>query len=170
MSKNVFSANSIIQSSLVNDNFTELYDNLNPIQYKFHVYRNAAQNNNTSFVVVQCDTKVFDTGSNVDITTNKGRFTAPISGVYWFSGGVQASLSGAGYIGCSLFKNGVRVLDGNYLDLSFLNTINNGTYLSGMLSLVAGDYVELQCIGNSAYALAVGTQYFCYFQGLFIST
>lgn len=139
--------------------------------YKFHVYRNAAQNNGSNtFVVLQCDTKLFDTGNNVDVTTNKGRFTAPVAGFYQFIGTVNAQLTGTGILGISLFKNGVRTIDGNWGNTTaYANAVNNGKQVNAMLQLAAGDYIEVQTYGNSAYALSVGNSYYCTFQGYLVS-
>jgi hypothetical protein len=139
------------------------------------VYRNAAQNiGNGAFVVLACDTKIYDTGSNVDIVTNKGRFTAPVAGFYHFNALVQAVLNGTGIMGISLFKNGSRAIDGGYLDNTALtNSVANSVFLSADLQLAANDYVEAQIFGSSAYAISVGTSNASYgasyFQGFLVS-
>lgn len=143
--------------------------------YKFSVYRNSAQNiGNGAFAVLQCDTKIYDTGSNVDIVTNKGRFTAPIAGFYQFNALVNAPLTGTSIMGISLFKNGARTVDGGFLDnTAFTNTVGNAVSVSATIQLSANDYVEAQIFGNSAYAISVGisntTYGSSYFQGFLVS-
>ncbi len=136
--------------------------------YEFHVYRNAAQNTGTgAFVVLGCDTAIYDAGSNVDLVTNKGRFTAPIAGKYWFNAIWQSGvLVGTFGGGISLFKNGARTLDGFYLNsTAFTNTYGNSFGVTGVLTLAANDYVEAQPFASSAVAITVGNIYSSYFQG-----
>lgn len=125
----------------------------NPI--KFSVYRNAAQNTgNGSLAVVNFDTKTYDTSSNVDIVTNKGRFTAPIAGFYTFKAAINASVA-AGYFLCSLFKNGSEAKRGVQQNDN-ASTFTLGVAVTGDLQLVAGDYVEVYCQGPTAGAITVG--------------
>lgn len=140
--------------------------------YKFYAYRNAAQNTSAgAFAVIGCDTRVFDTGSNLDITTNKGRFTAPIAGFYYFSAQFEtAAYAGTGYLGISLLKNGAQTLNGNYIDMTaWANAIDSGVTVSGMLQLAANDYVEAAVFASATVALTVGSSKYNYFQGFLVS-
>lgn len=135
--------------------------------YKFSVYRAAALNSgNTGNAVITHDTKLYDTGSNVDIVTNKGRFTAPINGFYHFSG--RASMNATARFFVFLYKNGTtEIKRGN--DGDFGATHINGSVVSADVQLVAGDYIEAwNQYGAAAQALEVG-QAVNYFDGHLIS-
>lgn len=134
--------------------------------YKFSVYRSAAQNSGSgALAIVNFDTRTFDTGSNVDITTNKGRFTAPVAGFYFFTAQVQVSNNASAYLLTSLYKNGSEFKRGVQFDIS--GTLTLGVTVSGLVSLAANDYVEVYCQGSGA-PLTVGSV-FTYFDGYFVS-
>ena len=140
--------------------------------YKFSVYRNAAQNvGNNAFAVMQCDTKVFDTGSNVDIVTNKGRFTAPIAGFYQFNASARASLAGTGQFGLAFFKNtSTQIADGTIVSSTALSATVNTTLTGNcFVQLAANDYVEVQLYGSSAFALTVSALFDNLFSGFLVS-
>jgi hypothetical protein len=141
--------------------------------YKFYVYRNTAQNTSAAaFVILGCDTAVFDTGSNVDLVTHKGRFTAPVAGFYHFNGEMETgTYSGTGYLGISLMKNGLQTLNGTYLDMTaWTNSIDSSMVVSGMLQLAANDYVEIGVYASATVALVTGSALRNFFQGFLIST
>lgn len=133
--------------------------------YKFSAYRSAALNTGTGYNVINHDTKVFDTGTNFDVTTNKGRFTAPAAGFYQFNWAAGASgavgAAGANNIQTALYKNGAIAAQGSFADMrdteAGANTISNG---SEVLQLSAGDFVEvyIRCSAG-AVAMAVGQAY-----------
>jgi len=137
--------------------------------YKFYVYRNAAYTP-TGTNPIQFDTKAFDTSSNVDVVTNKGRFTAPIAGFYFFSSfiSISATLSGATGFGISLMKNGSQILGGQLGVETYTGNGNYGRTVSGLLQLSAGDYVEVFDPYAAGKALSVGAIN-CYFQGFLVS-
>lgn len=140
--------------------------------YKFSVYRNAAQNTGSiAFSIVLCDTKLYDTGSNVDVVTNKGRFTAPVTGFYHFEGGFSATGIGTGGgIIAALYKNGTEFTRGNRC-VSNQNTLALGVTVSDTISLSATDYVELAAEGTTgAQAMEVGASApHPYFTGFLVS-
>jgi len=111
--------------------------------YKFSVYRAAAYTTiNSAGTVFPFDTKLFDTGTNIDVVTNKGRFTAPIAGFYYFSGGVYttSSTAGSSYT-VYIYKNGSTVKSG---ELHAPGTAAGLLFLgNALLQLAANDYVEL---------------------------
>lgn len=117
--------------------------------YKFLVYRNAALNVTNAFTVCTFDTTVFDTGSNVDIVTNKGRFTAPIAGFYWFSWNVGIPISGTDDV-AAVYKNGSTYAWGNE------QTGGNGAG-SIIVQSAANDFWEIYMVANTTLALNVGT-------------
>lgn len=123
---------------------------------KFSVYRSAAWTSGAP-AIVPYDTKIYDTGVNIDVVTNKGRFTAPVAGYYQFSAsaGISSSAAGQG-VQISFYKNGLPALYGT----SF--TTSTGTWtdivnVSGSLPLIAGDYVEVGLYGSSLAGAAGST-------------
>lgn len=141
---------SIVNAKIAANNLyaSKLY---NP--YKFLLYRNAARSSGAStFIAVQHDTKIFDTGSNVDIVTNKGRFTAPVAGFYHFDGCISVNAGTGDSLAC-LYKNGARHVDGNRFSTG--GPINQYV-LSVTLQLAANDTIELQLFTATSQSLVVG--------------
>lgn len=134
----VSSSNSILPAALVTGIQTSKLSN----QYKFRIYRTAAYTTvSATPTALPFDTKTgtqgFDTSSNVDVVTNKGRFTVPVTGLYWFAGRFDVTSSRAF---ASIYVNGVEVNRGS--DIVISSAIVSGT-VSGFIQLNAGDYVEL---------------------------
>lgn len=132
--------------------------------YKFRVYRSAALTSSATATAVPFDTKVFDTGSNVDVVTNKGRFTAPIAGFYQFYAQVVVTQSGNLYALTSIAKNGAVVATD---EQSGTNTPLN-TVVSDLISLAANDYVEVYLQTQNAVAVTTGSAS-TYFYGFLVS-
>jgi hypothetical protein len=135
--------------------------------YKFLVYRNSAQNTGSaSFALISFDTKLYDTGSNVDVVTNKGRFTAPIAGFYQFSAQLYITASGAVQFSLLLYKNGSSYLAGPQA------ASGTGPYCVGTgwppIQLSANDYVEVYCYCSSTQPILVGANN-TYFGGYLVS-
>lgn len=133
---------------------------------KFSVYRNASTTSSSTAIVIPFDTKTFDTGSNVDIVTNKGRFTAPAAGFYYFTAVAGNTAAGATPIYTYLFKNGSLVKAGNGAQ-----SAANGTYssVSGMIQCSTNDFIEVYFIGGNGSTMAVGATS-CWFEGFLVST
>ena len=130
---------------------------------KFSVYRAAALNSAPG-TPVAFDTALFDTGSNVDITTNKGRFTVPANGFYYFNAKISW-VAGSKRTILSLYVGGVEKLRG----LDVTSGANYGAcVVSGLIQLSATNYVETTINYADATALDVGAS-FCYFQGFLVS-
>lgn len=107
--------------------------------YKFLVYSSATMNI-ASDGVMAFDTREYDTGSNVNITTNKGRFTAPIAGFYHFDAvGYIQSLTGQAWL--DLLKNGTTVKQGPIIPSAA--GVNVAVGLSVTVQLAANDYIEI---------------------------
>lgn len=133
--------------------------------YKFSGYRNAAWTvANGSLGVVPIDTELYDTHNNFDVVTNKGRYTAPVSGFYFFSASAQSNLNNVGFGVAALFKNGSEILRGNQVFGS--STQPYGNSVSGILQLSATNYVEFayQGVGNAGAVGVVNT----WFQGILL--
>lgn len=135
--------------------------------YKFSVNRTAAWTTpSNSTVVVPFDTKVFDTGTNIDVVTNKGRFTAPVSGFWQFNTSVSTA-AGVTRLVVALAKNGVsnelrRLSDYN---ASASNTPTGGG--GALLQLTAGDFIEVEIFTNTA--VTGGTTSITNFDGFLVS-
>ena len=111
-----------------------------PYQPCFNALNGSAQ---SGVVVVIFDSTNLNVGSGYSTSTN--RFTAPVAGNYFFSAFVLKNSSSTETI-IALAKNGTYVTGlsdaggSNYISIS----------VSGVVSLAAGDYVEVQTIGGSS--------------------
>ncbi len=135
--------------------------------YKFRGYITTGNSfTNGNATVAAFDTENFDTGGNFDTTTNKGRFTAPIAGFYWFAGRLRSSSGSITQAQAYLYKNGSIYSQGNQL---FNSASFPAPVCSDIISLVAGDYVELagRFVGATA-AISTGSDE-CWFSGFLIS-
>jgi hypothetical protein len=114
---------------------------------------------------IPVNSKDFDTGSNLDITTNVGRFIAPIAGFYWFKCGIATgNNTGMNRLFCSLYKNGVEYARGTDIPSS---TGAYGVETSGLIQLAVNDYVEgfyYSAVGNT-----VNTDHTTVFEGFLVS-
>lgn len=134
--------------------------------YKFSVYRNNAYTTvNGTTTKMPFDTKSYDTGNNVDVTTNVGRFTALVAGFYHFSAGMHTNSSTAQFT-LMLYKNGAEIK-------RLFDETASGAYLiggtgGGDLQLAANDYIEVFYYLPNAIAVTTGSA-FCYFDGLLTS-
>ncbi|MCF8783186.1 C1q-like domain-containing protein [Rhodococcus ruber] len=133
--------------------------------YKFSAYRNAALSSAATDTVIQFDTKKFDTNNNFDVTTNKGRYTVPVDGYYWFTACAGNTAATSTSMRTCLLVNGTIKKVGN---MSAPTTPNNRHTVSGLLPLTAGQYVEASFIGGGGSVIAVGEAE-CYFEGFLVS-
>ena len=135
--------------------------------YKFSVYRNSAlTDGNGALAVMTFDTKTFDTGSNVDVTTNKGRFTAPVAGFYYFISTITFTATGVQYAILAIYKNG-SLLKG--LSQYTIPTGSNNSIQSGgtLVQLAANDYIEIYHQGTGG-SITVGAAN-SFFEGFLVS-
>lgn len=114
--------------------------------YKFDVYLNVSQNvSSTTVTKVLLDTKTFDTHSDFDVVTNN-RFVVPVTGFYFIS--AQLALTAAGSTNGTgteayIYKNGSELLRTSIIDGNGSGTRISRPPMSRLLSLTAGDYLEL---------------------------
>ncbi len=134
--------------------------------YKFRV-KLAGNGTIANGAVALFDTADYDTGSNVDLVTNKGRFTAPIAGFYHFSANLAllASSNNGVAFGARFKKNGTLV----GVEVSQVN-MYTGSYVLGCpvsdsLQLAANDYIEVVGIGPTSTTIGAGSS----FEGFLIS-
>ncbi len=133
--------------------------------YKFSVTLAAAQNSINGSTRILFDTKVFDTGSNVDLVTNKGRFTAPVAGFYQFNGSLNIA-TGSTFQSAQLFKNGSLLVGGSQHAAGAISSTEN---VSALVQLAAGDYVELFALAGAVVAIN-NTANYTWFMGYLVST
>jgi hypothetical protein len=132
--------------------------------YKFSAYRATAWTTSNSFALVQFDTENFDTNNNFDVTTNKGRYTAPVAGFYLFSACTGES-TGTGIHSISIYKNGVKKQQGQNVNVGAASTLSTVTAL---VQCAASDYIEIYNIGGSGSTGYTG-QDLCWFTGFLVS-
>jgi len=122
--------------------------------YKFYAYRSSAFTGGTP-AKIALNAEVFDSNNNFDSTTNN-RYTVPVTGYYQFNGNIVfTGGSGSGFA-AYLYKNGSIVLQGN-ASIYYAGPFTGGSSVSGLLYLVAGDYIELWWYG-SGMAGSTGAQ------------
>lgn len=124
--------------------------------YKFHVHRAAALNTaNAASAAVAFDTKDYDTGTNIDVVTNKGRFTAPAAGFYRFDGAIDLVSGGTLEAIISLYKNGAETTRGGRETI--VSSHDVGIVVGDTIQLAANDYVEIYVFSSGTTAFTVGT-------------
>lgn len=133
--------------------------------YKFSVYLSGTQSSSAGgTVIVKFDIKEFDTGSNVDIITNKGRFTAPVAGFYQFNAAVAFTASQTTRTITSLLKNSNEFKRG--LDTNWAPGYSGGN-VNSLVQLNAGDYIEVLFYSGSVSAAINNTA--TWFNGFLVS-
>ena len=120
----------------------------------FSAYGTAGQSiANGVWTKIAYNTKLFDTNSNYDNTTNY-RFTPTVSGYYQINANVFTSSSAAGLAFIAIYKNGAAYCYGNVVPNS------NGGYIT-INSLVncngSTDYIEIYAYQNSGVSLTFGS-------------
>lgn len=158
-------AGSITSSKIIGIDKSILTTDSNP--YKFSAYRSAAWTPGNA-AVVPFDAELFDTNNNFDITTNKGRYTVPVTGFYQLNACVSLTQTGGNPgIQSYIVKNGTTTVA---YGISTLCVAGSWTYtmpVASLLSLVAGDYLEVY-----VYSSSLGGQTgiaLTYFNGFLVS-
>lgn len=131
--------------------------------YKFHVQRTAAHNSSNSYTKIPFDTKLFDTGNNFDVTTNR-RFVAPVAGFYFFEAEAGNTVAASTSMFVALYKNGTKYATG-----SGAGSAAAGTYcqVAALIQLAANDYVEAWFIGGGGSVMGVTAD--CHMSGFLVS-
>lgn len=96
----------------------------------------------TTTTPVNFDTKEIDTHAAVTTSSTAWKFTAPTAGIYVVSmtGGTTAT------VGVTIFKNGSA-----YKNLGNGNGANSGGYNATLISLIAGDFIDIRPTGNASF-------------------
>lgn len=93
-----------------------------------------------------CDTEVFDVGANYNNAS--GVFTAPVTGKYFFSGGVYFSAIGTSFgFAIKIVATSVTLINNfNYFNGAVAN--QNGLVISGIVAMTANDTCTLAAVGS----------------------
>ena len=128
-----------------------------PYQPAFFAYNSTTF---TSTGTIPFNTTLFNRGSNFNTSTY--RFTAPVTGVYWFNV-ILATDAATTWSLIPLYLNG-----GRYRDMMEARTVpvNGEEHASTILQLTAGDYVEVYSGGGTIQG--GGANYYSSFQGYLI--
>lgn len=111
--------------------------------YKFSVYRTASYTFPPEVITVApFDTALYDTNNNVDIVTNKGRYTAPASGYYLFNASLSVLVSSGNVFWIELHKNGTIFAHGNKSVMTYPQFVTQ-YQITKNIYLAVGDYVEV---------------------------
>lgn len=131
--------------------------------YKFRAYRTSSVSFGTSFTKFTFDTESYDTNNNFAT----GTYTAPVSGFYQFNARCSTSQgSGTHRLVITLRKNGsTDVSRGTDVFAGFFN----GSALSDLVQLTAGNTVEIFALADASLAADVTDSSTCYFSGYLVS-
>ena len=118
--------------------------------YAARAYRNTAFNLSAGNTLIPLDTKAFDPGNNVNVTT--GRYVCPVAGYYQVEGSLRVSCPSLNTtVGAMLFRSGSFYSDGdNHVTSVASETIGVGA--SDIIQCNAGDYIQLYAYTNAANA------------------
>lgn len=117
-------------------------------QPRCSAYNSAVQTIATaSETVLTLDSEDYDVGSMHDTSSNTGRVTVPVAGVYLFNARVRRSATAMTGALLLLRKNGVST----YLGGQYIETLTAATHqVTALLTLAANDYVEMVLFCNTA--------------------
>lgn len=133
--------------------------------YKFHAYRNAAQNTgNAAFAVVAYDTEDFDSNNNLAA----GVYTVPVSGFYLFNATVTISNPSTVDGAAGWLKNGSLT---EYKRIGEITVATSNLSMSGtiLIQLTAGNTISVGAYAASTKALVVGSPVYNHFSGFLVS-
>jgi hypothetical protein len=121
-------------------------------------YRTGAASYSAGNNRINIDTKAFDPGACLDVTTNYC-YTAPVAGFYHVSGQVRplypTSGTEAGLFIAPPGSPSQTLIDGDYQYTEAANTYPSLS-VDGIIQLAAGQQISLWSYGSSAYSLYVG--------------
>lgn len=119
--------------------------------------------NTTTWTKIALQTKVFDTNSNFDSTTNY-RFTPTVAGYYQLNGAVSTNNS-AGSLLCAIYKNGSQLYKGQIVPAN--SALGTNVNVSGVAYFNGStDYVELYGYqSNGSAQTTYANSYDTYFNG-----
>lgn len=134
--------------------------------YKFRAYRSSAYNFSNAFTKVPFNAESFDTNNNFDSSTNN-RYVAPVDGFYQFNARAStAQGSGTHRLLLALYKNGVVISRGSDVHAGYFN----GSMVSDLIQLAAGDYVEVYSYASTTLAADISDPVACNFFSGFLQS
>jgi hypothetical protein len=163
----IFTPNTLIKSSEVNDNFESAILTVNHSNpYKFSVYRTASYTTIAStWTKFPFNLEAFDT--NGDFNTTNNQYTVPVSGYYFISSRVNLEFASLRAIVSIWTSAGVELMRGTDWNTGTASQ-NLVPIVSGILYLSAGTIIESRYYINSA-TLGTWTQMSTYFMGHLMS-
>ena len=132
--------------------------------YKFSAWRSTALTPNGAYIIF--NTELFDTNSNY--STSDGKYTVPVTGYYQINAQAVFNVTAAPQDPCILLKknNNTDIAYSHFVNM--YNGASNGNVLiSVLVSLTAGDYIQVQGVAN--LALNVTNQAYNNFSGFLVS-
>ena len=121
----------------------------------FAVYNSAyASIANATYTKLAFNTKIFDTATAFDATTNY-RFQPTVAGYYQINATITAGTSATGALYTAIFKNGSIYTQGNVIPLNA--SININPVINQLMYLNGTDYIEIYAYQNSGTSLNIGS-------------
>ena len=114
--------------------------------YACYVYQTAVTSISGSATTVLFDTELFDSASMHSTSSNTGRITAPVDGLYSVDAMVAFASNATGYRDITVNRNGTAYLRDRSPAISGISTIAR---CSGLITMTAGQYLEVAALQNS---------------------
>lgn len=132
--------------------------------YKFSAWRSTALTPNGAYIIF--NTELFDTNSNYD--TSNGKYTVPVTGYYQINAWVTYNVTAAPQDPSIMLKKNNATDIGYAHYVNMYNGASNGSVcISTLVSLTAGDYIQVQGVTNGA--MIVSSQTYNGFNGFLVS-
>lgn len=134
---------------------------------KWRVYRSAAYTGTSGVATaLPYDAKSWDTSSNVDVVTNKGRVTATVAGTYQMSACYRTTGVSGQLVQIQFYKNGA--FHSNGTEFVIQGVSEAALTVSDEIQLAVGDYVETYYFMNGGLVFVIGSPN-VYFSGHLVS-
>lgn len=121
----------------------------------------------STLVAIPLDQEAFDTDTLHDNATNNTRLTAAIAGKYLIAAGINYPANATGVRLLRVRLNGTDIMGDNIQDGLTSGNGNRMTFVL-MVSLIAGDYIELMAFQTSGITLATGGETYTFLSMAYI--